>query len=159
MVAYMNKESLKITLREKQTCFYSRSRKVLWTKGKTSGSIQKVKKIYYDCDKDALLIKVAQKGVACHTGEWSCFFKKPHFSILLLSGLEVKKETSFTFYFWFCPFSYRHGRYSVPIGALQCPAGLALRSLYLSFFLEFPLPQPYRFSGRRQDQSELCHLL
>lgn len=76
MVAYMNKESLKITLSEKRTCFYSRSRKVLWRKGKTSGSIQKVKKIYYDCDKDALLIKVAQKGVACHTGEWSCFFQK-----------------------------------------------------------------------------------
>lgn len=75
MVAYMNKESLKITLGEKRTCFYSRSRKVLWRKGEASGNIQKVKKIYYDCDKDALLIKVAQKGVACHTGEWSCFFR------------------------------------------------------------------------------------
>ena len=76
MVAYMNKESLKITLREKRTCFYSRSRKVLWRKGETSGSIQKVKKIYYDCDKDTLLIRVIQKGVACHTGEWSCFFRR-----------------------------------------------------------------------------------
>lgn len=76
MVAYMNKESLGITLREGRTCFYSRSRKVLWRKGATSGNIQKVKRIYYDCDKDTLLIKVRQKGVACHTGEWSCFFRR-----------------------------------------------------------------------------------
>jgi len=76
MLAYMNKESLGITLREGRTCFYSRSRKVLWRKGKASGNIQKVKKIYYDCDKDTLLIKVRQKGVACHTGEWSCFFRR-----------------------------------------------------------------------------------
>ena len=76
MVAYMNKESLKITLKEKRTCFYSRSRRVLWRKGDTSGHIQKVKKIYFDCDLDALLIKVAQSGVACHTGEWSCFYRK-----------------------------------------------------------------------------------
>jgi len=76
MAAYMNKESLKITLREKRTCFYSRSRKKLWRKGETSGHVQKVKKIYYDCDKDALLIKVTQIGVACHTGEWSCFYRK-----------------------------------------------------------------------------------
>ncbi|UCD14790.1 MAG: phosphoribosyl-AMP cyclohydrolase [Candidatus Omnitrophota bacterium] len=76
MVAYMNKEALKATLQEKRTCFYSRSRKVLWRKGETSGHIQKIKSIYYDCDKDALLIKVEQKGVACHTGEWSCFYRK-----------------------------------------------------------------------------------
>jgi phosphoribosyl-ATP pyrophosphohydrolase/phosphoribosyl-AMP cyclohydrolase len=76
MVAYMNKESLKITLREKRTCFYSRSRKMLWRKGETSGHVQKIKSIYYDCDKDALLIKVQQIGAACHTGEWSCFYRK-----------------------------------------------------------------------------------
>ena len=76
MIAYMNKESLKITLKEKRTCFYSRSRKKLWRKGETSGHVQRVKKIYYDCDKDALLVKVKQIGVACHTGEWSCFFRK-----------------------------------------------------------------------------------
>ncbi|MBP7089019.1 MAG: phosphoribosyl-AMP cyclohydrolase [Candidatus Omnitrophica bacterium] len=76
MVAYMNKESLKITLKEKRTCFYSRSRQCLWRKGDTSGNIQKVKKIYYDCDKDALLIEVDQKGAACHTGEKSCFFRR-----------------------------------------------------------------------------------
>jgi phosphoribosyl-ATP pyrophosphohydrolase/phosphoribosyl-AMP cyclohydrolase len=76
MVAYMNKKSLGITLREKRTCFYSRSRKILWRKGETSGHIQKVKGVYYDCDKDALLIKIEQVGVACHTGEWSCFYRR-----------------------------------------------------------------------------------
>jgi phosphoribosyl-ATP pyrophosphohydrolase/phosphoribosyl-AMP cyclohydrolase len=76
MLAYMNKESLKITLKEKRTCFYSRSRKVLWKKGQTSGNIQKVKEIYYDCDKDTLLIKVEQTGFACHTGNQSCFYRR-----------------------------------------------------------------------------------
>ena len=75
MLAYMNKRSLAITLKEGRTCFYSRSRKVLWRKGETSGHVQKVKKIYYDCDKDALVIKVSQKGVACHTGKRTCFFR------------------------------------------------------------------------------------
>jgi len=76
MIAYMNKESVKITLKEKRTCFYSRSRKKLWRKGETSGHVQKIKAIYYDCDYDALLIKVQQIGVACHTGEWSCFYRR-----------------------------------------------------------------------------------
>ena len=76
MIAYMNKESLNITLKEKRTCFYSRSRQCLWRKGDTSGHIQAVKSIYYDCDMDALLVKVEQTGVACHTGEWSCFYRK-----------------------------------------------------------------------------------
>ncbi len=76
MLAYMNKEALKITLKEKRTCFWSRSRKVLWRKGETSGNIQKVKEIWYDCDKDALLVIVDQKGVACHTGNFSCFFER-----------------------------------------------------------------------------------
>ncbi|RKY40581.1 MAG: phosphoribosyl-AMP cyclohydrolase [Candidatus Omnitrophota bacterium] len=76
MLAYMNKESLKITLKEKRTCFWSRSRKTLWRKGETSGNIQKVKKIFYDCDKDTLLIIVEQVGVACHTGNFTCFFER-----------------------------------------------------------------------------------
>lgn len=76
MVAYMSREALRITLREKRTCFYSRSRKVLWRKGETSGNIQKLKNIYYDCDKDALLVRVKQAGVACHTGNRSCFYRK-----------------------------------------------------------------------------------
>lgn len=76
MVAYMNKEALKITLKEKRTCFYSRSRQTLWRKGETSGNIQKVRNVHYDCDKDTLLIKVEQKGAACHTGERNCFYRK-----------------------------------------------------------------------------------
>jgi len=76
MVAYMNKQALKNTVKEGRTCFWSRSRKKFWRKGETSGHIQKVKQILYDCDKDALLIKVDQKGVACHTGQWSCFYRK-----------------------------------------------------------------------------------
>ncbi len=76
MLGYMSKESLKITLKEGRTCFYSRSRRVLWRKGETSGNIQKVREIYYDCDKDALLIKVEQVGVACHTGNRSCFYRR-----------------------------------------------------------------------------------
>ena len=76
MLAYMNKQSLRKTIKEKRTCFYSRSRKKLWRKGDTSGHIQKVKALYYDCDKDALLVEVAQVGVACHTGEKTCFFRK-----------------------------------------------------------------------------------
>lgn len=76
MVAYMNKESLRRTIKIGKTCFWSRSRKTYWVKGETSGCFQAVKKIYYDCDMDCLLIKVAQKGVACHTGEYSCFFRE-----------------------------------------------------------------------------------
>jgi len=76
MVAYMNKESLKRTIKTKKTCFWSRSRKEYWTKGMTSGHFQFVKSIAYDCDMDALLIKVRQVGVACHTGNRSCFYRK-----------------------------------------------------------------------------------
>lgn len=76
MLAYMNEESFNITLKEKRTCFYSRSRKTLWRKGETSGNIQKVKEIFYDCDADCLLIKVEQMGTACHTGNRSCFYRK-----------------------------------------------------------------------------------
>ena len=76
MLAYMNKESLRRTLKLGKTCFWSRSRKKYWIKGSTSGNIQIVKSIYYDCDMDALLIKVRQCGVACHTGNRSCFYRK-----------------------------------------------------------------------------------
>lgn len=76
MMAYMSKESLKKTLEGDTTWFYSRSRNELWNKGATSGHFQYVKEIYLDCDNDTLLIKVNQVGVACHTGEKSCFFKK-----------------------------------------------------------------------------------
>jgi phosphoribosyl-AMP cyclohydrolase / phosphoribosyl-ATP pyrophosphohydrolase len=74
MMAYMNEESLKKTLETGTTWFWSRSRREFWNKGATSGSIQNVKSIHYDCDADTLLIKVDQQGTgACHTGTWSCF--------------------------------------------------------------------------------------
>lgn len=73
MLAYMNMDSLKRTLETGETWFWSRSRKMLWHKGETSGHVQKVKRIMGDCDDDTLLIMVEQTGVACHTGAWSCF--------------------------------------------------------------------------------------
>ena len=73
-LAYMNKESLEITLRDKKTCFYSRSRQELWLKGETSGNYQNVVSVKYDCDADALLVEVKKEGPACHTGSESCFF-------------------------------------------------------------------------------------
>ena len=73
-LAYMNKESLDITLKEGKTCFWSRSRQELWRKGETSGNYQKVVTIKADCDKDALVIEVIKDGPACHTGAESCFF-------------------------------------------------------------------------------------
>ena len=73
-VAYMNEESLNITLQEKKTCFFSRSRQQLWRKGETSGNFQHVVSITADCDKDALVVKVDKEGPACHTGAESCFF-------------------------------------------------------------------------------------
>jgi len=76
MLAYMNKESLRRTLKLGKTCFWSRSRKEYWVKGLTSGHFQFVKTIDYDCDLDALLIKVRQVGEACHTGNRSCFYRK-----------------------------------------------------------------------------------
>ncbi|WP_138497228.1 bifunctional phosphoribosyl-AMP cyclohydrolase/phosphoribosyl-ATP diphosphatase HisIE [Nostoc sp. PA-18-2419] len=74
MMAWMNQESLQKTLESEETWFWSRSRQELWHKGATSGHIQKVRSIRYDCDSDALLIGVEQVGdIACHTGERSCF--------------------------------------------------------------------------------------
>ena len=76
MLAYMNKESLRRSLKSGKTCFWSRSRKEYWTKGMTSGHFQFIKSIAYDCDMDALLIKVRQIGKACHTGNRSCFYRE-----------------------------------------------------------------------------------
>jgi len=76
MMAYMNRGSLEKTLETGYTWFYSRSRQEFWNKGATSGNTQKVLDISYDCDADCLLIQVEQKGVACHTGEKSCFYNK-----------------------------------------------------------------------------------
>ena len=76
-LAYMNKESLEITMAEGRTCFWSRSRNKLWRKGEESGNVQEIKEIYLDCDLDCILLKVNQIGhVACHTGHESCFYRK-----------------------------------------------------------------------------------
>ncbi|MBI3756300.1 MAG: bifunctional phosphoribosyl-AMP cyclohydrolase/phosphoribosyl-ATP diphosphatase HisIE [Deltaproteobacteria bacterium] len=93
MMAYMNKEALEKTLSTGRAHYFSRSRNKLWLKGETSGNFQEVKAIYYDCDEDAILLKINQTGVACHTGERSCFFRRldkgeqESASLTILSGL------------------------------------------------------------------------
>ncbi len=74
-LAYMNKESLEISIKEQKTCFFSRSRGELWRKGETSGNYQHIVKITADCDNDALVVLVNKDGPACHTGTDSCFTK------------------------------------------------------------------------------------
>jgi phosphoribosyl-AMP cyclohydrolase len=76
MVGWMNREAVRRTLTSGRTCFWSRSRQQYWVKGETSGNIQEVKAVYVDCDKDALVIKVNQKGAACHEGYRSCFYRQ-----------------------------------------------------------------------------------
>jgi phosphoribosyl-AMP cyclohydrolase len=73
MLAYMNRQSLALTLKSGRATYWSRSRNELWEKGATSGNTQRVLAISLDCDGDAILIKVEQSGAACHTGEQSCF--------------------------------------------------------------------------------------
>ena len=109
-LAYMNEESLKITMEKKLTCFFSRSRQQLWLKGETSGNFQKVVSITADCDKDALVVVVEPQGPACHTGEESCFFNEvwendelKEFSleglVKLIEGRKINKtEGSYTTY-------------------------------------------------------------
>ena len=76
MVAYMNEDSIKKTMETGKTHFWSRSRRQYWMKGESSGHTQEVKEIYFDCDADALLIKVTQNVAACHTGYRTCFYRK-----------------------------------------------------------------------------------
>ncbi len=109
-LAYMNEESLQITLNERRTCFWSRSRQTLWRKGETSGNYQEVLAITADCDKDALVVKVKKAGPACHTGSESCFFNPlvveeaaPDFSLeglysLLLGRKAERPAGSYTTY-------------------------------------------------------------
>ena len=99
-LAYMNEESLRITLEKGCTCFWSRSRQKLWLKGETSGNFQHVVSITADCDKDALVIKVEKDGPACHTGAESCFFnpvyiheEKTEFSLRGLYALLMQRKT------------------------------------------------------------------
>ena len=74
-LAYMHAESLALSIAEKRTCFYSRSRRCLWRKGETSGNTQRIVSITADCDGDALVVEVVKAGPACHTGAESCFFE------------------------------------------------------------------------------------
>jgi len=90
MLAYMSKESLKKSIETGTTWFWSRSRKKLWNKGETSGNIQKIKNIRYDCYGNALLISVEQIGNACHTGNRSCFYRNLK---------DVEKDLDFERYF------------------------------------------------------------
>lgn len=76
MLAWMNQEALEKTLSSGKTWFYSRSRGKLWMKGESSGHTQEVRGVFYDCDGDTLLVKVGQKGAACHEGFRSCFFRR-----------------------------------------------------------------------------------
>ena len=110
-LAYMNRESLEISIRERRTCFWSRSRQELWRKGETSGNVQHIEKIVADCDRDALAVYVQKEGPACHTGAESCFFETvfendelpPVFSykglMALIAGRKTeRKEGSYTTY-------------------------------------------------------------
>ena len=77
MLAYMNRDAYDQTLRTGRVCYWSRSRQKLWRKGEESGNVQELKSLYYDCDADALLVKVDQiGGAACHEGYRSCFFRR-----------------------------------------------------------------------------------
>jgi len=89
MLAYMNKDSLKRTLKTKMCTYYSRSRKKVWVKGETSGHIQRVKSMFVDCDMDSILIKIEQAGGACHTGYKSCFYREAVSGRLRCKGKKV----------------------------------------------------------------------
>ena len=109
-LAYMNKESLEISIKEQKTCFFSRSRGQLWRKGETSGNFQHIVNIVADCDKDALTVLVNKEGPACHTGADSCFndevfvsdenhaFSMDELYNLLLGRKTDKPEGSYTTY-------------------------------------------------------------
>ena len=108
-LAYMSRESLRISIEEERTCFYSRSRRKLWRKGETSGNVQHIVSITADCDRDALVVQVIKEGPACHLGTDSCFNDpvyqqgESRFSLealyrLILDRKERKKEGSYTTY-------------------------------------------------------------
>lgn len=110
MVAWMNKESLEISLREGKTCFWSRSRQELWRKGETSGNAQHIVTVSTDCDRDTLLVSVMKDGPACHRGTDSCFTDEVYSSdvlsefslddlMSLIAGRKTdRKEGSYTTY-------------------------------------------------------------
>ncbi|MEE8288523.1 MAG: phosphoribosyl-AMP cyclohydrolase [Nitrosomonadaceae bacterium] len=91
MVAWMDRDALKLTVETGKAVYWSRSRKRLWRKGEESGHIQKVKEIYLDCDKDVLLLTVEQVGgIACHTGRHNCFFNKLENEQWVVIASEIK---------------------------------------------------------------------
>lgn len=110
MVAYMNEESLRLSMEKGLTCFYSRSRRQLWTKGETSGNFQHIVSITADCDRDTLLVEVRKDGPACHLGTESCFsdvifegdepaaFQYQDLMDMLRGRRENPKEGSYTTY-------------------------------------------------------------
>lgn len=110
MLAYMNKEALTKTIETKKATYYSRSRKTLWVKGETSGNTQEVVSLKYDCDADALLVLVNQKGPACHTNQATCFYRelmsnspKKTYTLeglyqTIMSRKNAPEETSYTNY-------------------------------------------------------------
>lgn len=89
-LAYMNKESLEISISEGRTCFWSRSRQELWRKGETSGNTQRIVSIHSDCDRDALIVEVIKNGPACHLGTDSCFTNEIYFGKDSIYGEESK---------------------------------------------------------------------
>lgn len=91
MMAYMNREAVEKTLESGETWFWSRSRKKFWHKGETSGNTQKVEAIYFDCDRDTLLVRVSQSGAACHEGYFSCF----HYLVEPGGGVKIMGERQF----------------------------------------------------------------
>ncbi len=95
MLAYMNEESLKMTLELGEAVYYSRSRQEIWHKGATSGHIQKVHEILIDCDQDALILYVDQLGAgACHTGHQSCFFRSLPLADEIVDGVPVELKAA-----------------------------------------------------------------
>ena len=103
MLAYANREAVEKTLEIKQAHYYSRSRKELWHKGASSGHFQHIEDVRYDCDSDALLYLVKQEGAACHTGEYSCFYRSAFFGLADLQKIikqrrDNPREGSYTNY-------------------------------------------------------------
>ncbi|PSJ17937.1 phosphoribosyl-AMP cyclohydrolase [Nitrosomonas supralitoralis] len=91
MVAWMNRDALKLTVEKGEAVYWSRSRKKLWHKGEESGHIQKIRDIFLDCDEDVLLLVVEQiGGIACHTGRHSCFFQKLENNAWVSTGSIIK---------------------------------------------------------------------
>jgi len=89
MLAYMNRDAWLKTLEIGKATFWSRARNTLWIKGETSGHVQLVREVWMDCDDDTILLKVHQRGAACHTGYWSCFYRKLVNGVVENTGVRI----------------------------------------------------------------------